>query len=68
VLAERDVKGLYRKALAGEVSHFTGVDDPYEPPLHPEVTCHTDGRETPEQSAEKILNFAEARGWLTDSA
>ncbi|MCC6996069.1 MAG: adenylyl-sulfate kinase [Deltaproteobacteria bacterium] len=37
VLAERDVKGLYRKALAGEIPHFTGVSDPYEEPLHPEV-------------------------------
>jgi adenylyl-sulfate kinase len=55
VLAERDVKGLYRRAMAGEVENFTGVTDPYEPPLQPEVTCHTDGRETPEQSAAKVL-------------
>lgn len=55
VLAERDVKGLYRKALAGELENFTGVSDPYEPPLNPEVTCHSDGRETPEQSAAKVL-------------
>jgi len=38
VLAERDVKGLYQKALAGELKNFTGVSDPYEPPLNPEVT------------------------------
>ena len=55
VLAERDPKGLYRRAMAGEVANFTGVTDPYEPPLRPEVTCHTDGRETPEQSAAKVL-------------
>jgi adenylylsulfate kinase len=55
VLAERDVKGLYKKALAGEIKNFTGVDDPYEPPLHPEVMCHTDGNETPEQSAAKVI-------------
>jgi len=55
VLAERDVKGLYKKALAGEIKNFTGVDDPYEPPLNPEVTCTSDGRETPEQSAAKII-------------
>ncbi|HEY4687865.1 MAG TPA: adenylyl-sulfate kinase [Anaerolineae bacterium] len=55
VLAERDVKGLYKKALAGEIKNFTGVDDPYEPPLHPEVTCYSDGRETPEQSAAKVI-------------
>ncbi|MBL8057402.1 MAG: adenylyl-sulfate kinase [Anaerolineales bacterium] len=64
VLAERDVKGLYRQALAGELKNFTGVDDPYEPPLQPEVTCYSDGRETPEQSAAKILAHLEARGWL----
>lgn len=54
VLAERDVKGLYKKALAGELKHFTGVDDPYEAPLSPEVTVETD-RETPEQSAARII-------------
>src|SRR5512135_3116872 len=42
VLAERDVKGLYKKALAGEIKNFTGVDDPYESPLAPEVTVETD--------------------------
>jgi adenylyl-sulfate kinase len=55
MLADRDIKGLYRKALAGEITGFTGVDDPYEPPLNPEVTCYSDGRETAEQSAEKVL-------------
>lgn len=55
VLAERDVKGLYRRAMAGEIDRFTGVSDPYEPPLAPEVTCHSDGRETPEQSAAKVV-------------
>ena len=55
VLADRDVKGLYKKALAGEIKGFTGVDDPYEPPLHPEVTCYSDGRETPEESAAKVV-------------
>src|SRR5512141_1910836 len=59
VLADRDVKGLYKKALAGEIKNFTGVDDPYEPPLNPEVVCHTDGRETPEQSAAKVVRLAE---------
>jgi adenylylsulfate kinase len=63
VLAERDVKGLYKKALAGELKNFTGVSDPYEAPLNPEVVCYTD-RETPEASATRILNFLEARGWL----
>jgi len=53
-LAERDVKGLYKKALAGEIKNFTGVSDPYEEPLSPEIMVETD-RETPRQSADKIL-------------
>ena len=53
VLATRDVKGLYKKALAGEIAHFTGVSDPYEPPTHPDV--HVDSsRETPAHSLDKI--------------
>lgn len=54
VLAQRDVKGLYKKALAGEIKNFTGVDDPYESPLAPEVTVDTD-EESPEQSAARIV-------------
>ena len=64
VLAERDVKGLYKKALAGEIKNFTGVDDPYEPPLNPEVICHTDGRETPQQSAAKVIRKLEELGYI----
>jgi adenylyl-sulfate kinase len=64
VLADRDIKGLYRKALAGEITGFTGVDDPYEPPLNPEVTCYSDGRETPQQSAEKVLGKLDELGYL----
>jgi adenylyl-sulfate kinase len=55
VLVERDAKGLYRQALAGEIEHFTGISDPYEPPLAPEVTIHT-ARETPEESVGKIID------------
>ena len=51
----RDVKGLYKKARAGEIKGFTGVDDPYEEPLHAEVVCETD-HETPEASAAKVVN------------
>lgn len=58
VLAERDVKGLYKKALAGEIKNFTGVDDPYEEPLAPEVIVETD-LETPEQSVARILSKLE---------
>ncbi len=54
VLVERDVKGLYKKALAGEITNFTGVNDPYEPPLNPEVVVHSD-RESVEESVEKIM-------------
>lgn len=54
ILAERDVKGLYKKALAGEIKNFTGVDDPYEAPLAAEVIVDTD-KESPEKSAACIL-------------
>ena len=64
VLADRDVKGLYKKALAGEIKNFTGVDDPYEAPLNPEVVCHSDGSETPEESAAKILRKLEELGYI----
>ncbi len=63
VCEERDVKGLYRRARAGEIKNFTGIDDPYEPPDHPEVECRTD-QETPEESARKILDFLASRGYL----
>src|SRR5262249_40337888 len=53
-LVARDVKGLYKKALAGEIKQFTGVSDPYEEPLNPELVVVTD-RETVEESAGKIL-------------
>lgn len=64
VLIERDVKGLYKKALAGEISNFTGISDPYEPPENPEVVCHTH-EETVEESVGKILAYLEAQGWLS---
>ena len=64
VLAERDVKGLYKKALAGEIENFTGVSDPYEPPLEPEVVCRSDGSETPEASAAKVIAKLEELGYL----
>ncbi len=66
VLAERDVKGLYKKALAGEIKNFTGIDDPYEEPLNPEVVIESD-KETPEQSVAKIVAKLEAMGYLARS-
>ncbi|CDM65075.1 adenylyl-sulfate kinase [Pyrinomonas methylaliphatogenes] len=61
VLAQRDVKGLYKKALAGEIPNFTGVSDPYEEPLAPEVLVETD-RESVETSAARIIAELERRG------
>lgn len=58
---ERDVKGLYARARAGEVPAFTGVSDPYEPPLRPEVHVRTEGA-TPEESAGAVLAYLESRG------
>jgi adenylyl-sulfate kinase len=63
VLVERDTKGLYKKALAGEIAQFTGVSDPYEQPLAPEITIYSD-RETPEQSAARILACLDELGYL----
>jgi len=60
---QRDVKGLYKKALAGEIKEFTGVSDPYEPPDNPEVICETE-KETPIESAQKIVRKLEALGYL----
>ena len=66
VLAQRDVKGLYKKALAGEVGNFTGISDPYEAPLDPDVTVRSD-RETVEESVERIWQELESRGLITAS-
>ena len=60
VLVERNPKGLYAKALSGEIGHFSGISDPYEPPDEPEVIVRTD-RETVEESLEKILRALEER-------
>lgn len=65
VLAERDVKGLYKKALAGEIKEFTGVSDPYEEPSDPEVIVYTD-RETVERSAQKILSELARQGLIAE--
>ena len=54
VCEQRDVKGMYAKARRGEIKDFTGIDDPYEPPLHPEITLDTVDR-TPEENARLIM-------------
>ncbi len=64
VLADRDVKGLYKKALAGEIQHFTGISDPYEEPQQPEVVVHSDSQ-TPEESAERIWTRLEELGLIS---
>lgn len=66
VLIERDVKGLYKKALGGEIENFTGVSDPYEEPLNPEVVVHSD-RESPEESVARILTKLEELGYIPPS-
>ena len=63
VCAERDVKGLYEQAFAGEIDNFTGVSDPYEPPDHPEVVCHT-AEESVEESVARILTYLEENGHI----
>jgi adenylylsulfate kinase len=60
VCAERDVKGLYEKAFKGEIKEFTGVSDPYEPPLSPELTLDTE-HDSAEEDAAKILSLLEER-------
>jgi sulfate adenylyltransferase len=63
----RDVKGMYAKARRGEITGFTGIDDPYEAPMNPEITIDTMGS-TPEQSAEIILDYLDKNGFLNEEA
>jgi adenylyl-sulfate kinase len=63
VCIQRDVKGMYAKALAGEIENFTGISDPYEEPLNPEIVLHTD-RETPEESAARLIAYLEEKGFI----
>jgi len=63
VCAQRDVKGLYEQAFAGEIENFTGVNHPYEVPQRPDIHVHTD-RETVQESTAKILSWLENRGLI----
>jgi sulfate adenylyltransferase len=63
VVEQRDVKGWYAKARAGEVKEFTGVDDPYEPPLTPEMTLQTVAT-TPRENATVVLQYLSGRGFV----
>jgi bifunctional enzyme CysN/CysC len=65
VAESRDVKGLYKKARAGEIKNFTGIDSPYEPPLTPELRINTVGQ-SPEDAAETILDYLKEKGFLSD--
>jgi len=62
-LIERDPKGFYAKALAGEITGFTGIDDPYEEPENPDIIVHTD-KETVAESTELILRYLEQQGLI----
>ena len=63
-LVERDVKGLYKKALAGEIQNFTGVSDPYEVPAKPEVQTDS-GTETPDESVDAVWRHLVASGLIS---
>jgi sulfate adenylyltransferase len=66
VCEQRDAKGMYAKARRGEITGFTGIDDPYEPPTHPEITLDTVAR-TPEENARRILAYLMQRGFVRTS-
>jgi adenylylsulfate kinase len=63
ICESRDVKGLYAKARSGELKHFTGIDDPYEEPLNPEVVCYT-AQESIEESVIKVITELERLGYI----
>jgi sulfate adenylyltransferase len=67
VCTDRDVKGMYARARRGEIKGFTGVDDPYEPPVDPEITLDTVNF-TPEQNARRIITYLEEQGFLLRQA
>ena len=62
-MEERDTKGLYKKARAGEIKNFTGISDPYEAPENAEVTVHT-GDESIEESADRVVEYLAGAGLL----
>ncbi|NJL82967.1 MAG: adenylyl-sulfate kinase [Chloroflexaceae bacterium] len=67
VCEDRDVKGLYKRARAGEIRGFTGIDDPYEPPLNAEVECRTDLEDLSESVA-KVINKLAELGYIPEAA
>jgi len=67
IASHRDPKGLYKKALAGEITGFTGVDDPYEAPEHPELVVDTEAQ-TPEESLQSVLGRLTELGYLEEAS
>ena len=65
ICEERDPKGLYKKARAGEIKHFTGIDDPYEAPENAELIIYT-GAKTLEECAVEVMNYLESNGYIDD--
>ncbi len=63
VCEQRDVKGMYKKARAGEIPNFTGISDPYEEPLNAEITVHTD-QESAQESAMRIVGYLEEHNFI----
>jgi adenylylsulfate kinase-like enzyme len=63
IAEQRDPKGLYKKARAGEITQFTGIDDSYEVPMSPELVINTEASD-PVASADHIISYLEARGIL----
>ena len=66
-LTQRDVKGLYKKALAGEIKNFTGISDPYEAPLKPEITVNS-GTQSVDESLATILSYLEQHDFIPKGA
>ena len=64
VCIERDIKGMYKKALSGEIKNFTGVNDPYEEPLQPELVLDTD-KESIDESVQKVINKLLELGYIS---
>lgn len=65
VCEQRDPKGLYKKARAGEIPEFTGISAPYEPPLHPELVINTSQETDVRKNAQKVVEFLEKNGYLS---
>ncbi len=67
VCIKRDVKGMYKKAIAGEIKNFTGISDPYEEPLEPEIIVETD-KEMPMESAQKVIQWLESMEYIPSAS